>query len=350
MLVQLWPQRERIAAGRNDFLGIWAGAVLAGSGRLYDAAAARQVLEERTGMSGEAMQFVRPPFYAALLYPLGRLPYRAAYALWELMSLAAVAGFLALWPGPGREWLGVAAAWSVPLWMAVANGQDVPMLLLAVALAARWAEKYPARAGAALALCAVKFHLFALAALVPVLGRRWRMLAGAAAVVAALAGLGFAAAGAAWPVELMRAATAGRVNPRPDLMVSLYGMVARFGLSVWVAAALSAVAVVCTVVILRRERVEMGLALALMGGVLIGGHAWVHDAALLLPALVGAAVRLRNWVGSAAILLLTPLPYAWLLGGSVLAIVIQAGCLAVLAAMAYQGATVRTKTTATRSR
>src|SRR5579872_4186307 len=84
-------------AGRNDFLGFYAGARLAGSGNLYDLASVRAEHLNAIGETGE-IQFERLPVYAMVLKPLGWLSYRAAYVVWEIVLVTAFLGFLVLWP------------------------------------------------------------------------------------------------------------------------------------------------------------------------------------------------------------------------------------------------------------
>ena len=50
-----------------------------------------QVQEETAGMANRALQFTRLPWVAGALWPLGRLPYVAAYAVFQALSLAALA-------------------------------------------------------------------------------------------------------------------------------------------------------------------------------------------------------------------------------------------------------------------
>ena len=85
-------------SGRNDFLGLYAGARLAGTPDLYNPAAIREVQIRSIGEAGESLQFSRLPYYAAILKPLSLLPYRTAYLVWVCLSTAFVVGFAALWP------------------------------------------------------------------------------------------------------------------------------------------------------------------------------------------------------------------------------------------------------------
>src|SRR4029077_1909026 len=69
-------------SGRNDYLSFYAGARLVGSSKLYDPQQASRVQMQTAGFFGEALAYIRPPFYAVLLWPLGKLPYRESYFVW----------------------------------------------------------------------------------------------------------------------------------------------------------------------------------------------------------------------------------------------------------------------------
>lgn len=157
-----WSGRVKIAAGANDFLMIYAGARLAGTPQLYDSEARTQVQIRVSGHSGAALEFTRLPFYSLFLWPLGRLPYRTSYLLFQALSLCAITAFVFLWRGTPRRWTAVACCWSSPLSSVLAQGQDVSFLLVWLALAVRWEQSRPWLAGLVLSLCAAKFHFFVL--------------------------------------------------------------------------------------------------------------------------------------------------------------------------------------------
>src|SRR5581483_6478251 len=75
----LGPGLTHTLRGENDFLGLYPGGRLAGSPALYEAAASAAVQRQAVGYSNPHLVFCRPPFYAALLWPLSRLRYFAAY-------------------------------------------------------------------------------------------------------------------------------------------------------------------------------------------------------------------------------------------------------------------------------
>src|SRR5689334_20597859 len=63
----------------NDFCCSWAAARTAGPG-VYDVA--RQQATQRTGCPlVQSNRYIRPPFYALMLWPLGRLPFPTANLL-----------------------------------------------------------------------------------------------------------------------------------------------------------------------------------------------------------------------------------------------------------------------------
>lgn len=304
-----WPVRGTVIRGANDFLMFYAGARLAGSPDLYgNPQRVWQVQEESAGMANRALQYTRLPWVAAALWPLGRLPYTAAYAAFQALSLAALAAFLALWPRP-RLPVELACAWSVPLSFALAQAQDITFLLVWVALALRWHEKRPWAAGAVLALCSAKFHLFLLLPLLIAGQRRWRMGGGLVVGGAALAAVSFAVGGAAWPARYLATLTDPRINPGETFMPTLRGLVAPLPYAVaWeVVLGLAAAAAVWRVA--RRGDFTAGLGAVLVGGVLVARHAYLADLTLLVPALVPALEGAQGRLRWPILALLAPLWY-----------------------------------------
>ena len=103
-----WPSLGKIAAGHNDFLTLYAGGRLVGSGQLYDAARNAQVELATGGATGRVLRYIRPPFQAVMFRPLAALPFLLAYRIYVLLSLFALVGFVLLgrdrtaprWPWP----------------------------------------------------------------------------------------------------------------------------------------------------------------------------------------------------------------------------------------------------------
>ena len=325
------------ARGRNDFLQLYTGGKLAGTVDLYNSSRVREVQLQALGEAGESLQFTRLPYYALLLKPLSALPYGWAYLCWEVLSAAALAGFVMLWPGGSgwTKWL--VCCWSIPAFVALFDGQDVSFLLLWVALAVREQRRgRPATAGAILALCASKFHLVLLIPLVLVAQRRWRMAGGLAGGVAVLLAISFAVAGWGWPRSYLEVLTDARIQPSVASMPNFHGLLSGLphGLALEVAAGLVMAAVVFAAA-RRASSLEAPLTLALAAGILVSFHAYLMDCALLLPALI---LILRSAVPRptrvAAWFLATPLPWLFLNLPTPLPTVTRLALVALVAGMA----------------
>ncbi len=283
-----WPDARR---GYTDFLSFYSGARLVGTPDLYSTARANEIQKRFSPKPKEVRAYIRPPAYAVLLWPLGRLPYPQAHALWQLVNIAAVAGFLVLWSP--RLPAVLLCCWYFPLWISFALGQDLPLFLLCLAGAADLLRKEKRfAAGLLFALCGVKFHLFILLPLVIAAKQQWKFLAGIVSGGGAMLAISFAVAGWDWPVRYYQLL---RVNERLQAsqgrMANLKGLF--FGLphlEAWWFAAAATVAV-ATWYAIRRSDLTVSLALAAAGGLLVSPHAYLPDVALLLPLLLSLAAR-----------------------------------------------------------
>ena len=297
--------------GRNDFLGFYAGARLAGSENLYQRESVRQEHLSASGETGE-IQYGRLPAYALALKPLAGLPYGRAYAVWETLQVAALLGFILLWPGVDLAAKCLLCTWSLPAFVSLFNGQDDLLLLLWVALSARLLGRgRPLAAGVVLALFAAsKFHLFTLVPIVLLAQRRWRVLAGAALSGCGLLAISFAAAGRNWPLGLYKLVTDSRVSTGLGHMPNLHSLLGAlpFSFPLQMAASLLLAAGVY-----RASRntgsFEVAIGLALGGGVLVGYHAYLHDGVLFLPLLMALHAAAAPYARIPAVMLITPLPW-----------------------------------------
>lgn len=278
-------QRDRFLPGQNDFLQLYAGAKLSGTPDLYSPIAARRIHRESAGVELEGVYYSRPPFYADLLRPLGRLPYRAAYWTFESISFAAFAVFLILFVPQCKELI-LFSSLCLPLLSNFLNGQDVTLVLLLAAgsiLAIR--REHDFLAGVLLSLCAIKGHLFVLTPLVFLIHRRWMVLAGGAVGGAALAAMSLLTDGWDWPRRYLTLLENPELHPSPASMPNLRGLV--FGVSgqeypaVYWALTIVVVAAVIWLAWKMRD-LEMAFAMSLVAGLLVGYHAYLQDAVLLL--------------------------------------------------------------------
>ncbi|HEX4607792.1 MAG TPA: glycosyltransferase family 87 protein, partial [Urbifossiella sp.] len=151
----------------DDFVEYWAAARLTlTGGNPYDPAQLLPLQLSAGRDTDEAVMMWNPPWALAAVLPLGLLPAREAQLLWLAANLLA-AGFCGdrLWlrfgGDPARRWVGWAAALGfIPTLFALQSGQIGPLLLLGAVLFLEAERRgWPALAGAATVLLAIKPHL-----------------------------------------------------------------------------------------------------------------------------------------------------------------------------------------------
>jgi hypothetical protein len=292
-------QRDRFFPGQNDFLQLYAGAKLSGTPDLYNPLAVRRIHRESVGIEVVDVYYGRPPFYALLLRPLAMMPYRTAYWTFQAVSFLAFIVFLYLFVPQCKELI-LFSSLCLPLLSNFLNGQDVTLALLSAAgcvIAIR--RGYAFVGGLILALCAIKVHLFLLTPLVFLIHRRWTVLAGGAVGGVALTLVSFLSDGADWPRRYLALLRNPDVEGNPSSMPNLRALI--FGASgaehpavLWVLT----VAVVVTVAYIawKTADVEMAFAMSLVGGLLVGYHAYLHDALLLLLPFAIVIAKLQDKV------------------------------------------------------
>jgi hypothetical protein len=124
-----YPSRDLVLGGFNDFPHFYCGAQLLGTGNLYDPAAMRVAQEAVLRKSCPFIQYIRLPYVAVLTLPFTLLPYKTAYVVWQLLCLAAIAGFIWWWPArrtisllfscsSGRRSASFCCGRTFPLWLA----------------------------------------------------------------------------------------------------------------------------------------------------------------------------------------------------------------------------------------
>jgi hypothetical protein len=306
--------KSRVLNGQNDFLQFYGGATLAGTGQLHSPEAMKQVHLREAGMHLPAVQYVRPDYYAVALKPLAWLPFKTAYALFQLLNLLALAGFLWLFrDAASLKWM---VAMSIPLAVSFANGQDVPLVLFLMALALQMHQRgWPVWAGVILALCTIKLHFLIFVPVVLILWKQWRVIAGGAAAMVALIGIGAISEGWDWVLRYPGYLRRPEIHPDGLQFINLRGILMAAGITdgAWVLAltAGTALSVLAGLWLIRRRSFETGMAAALLGGLLLSYHLGVHDCSLFL--LIIALAPAASWLGRGAIALAFPLPYYFLM-------------------------------------
>lgn len=285
MSLLVYQQRERFLKGVNDFMPLYSGAILLDTGDLYDHDRLMEVEKERIGWFSLEHGYIRLPFHAALVKPLTALPYLQAYAVWQTLSLLAVAGFVILWRPPQWPLVLLLTSLSIPIAHTLLKGQDVNFLLLAVATTrALHVKGRVGWAGATFSLCAAKFHLFLLTPVWVFARRDWTFLRGFLGGGAVLALISFAAGGLSWPLEFIVSALEPSFSPGEPNMPNLHGAAQSFPGALAIEALTSVAAAALVWFTARRAPFETGLGAALIGGVLLSRHSYMLDTALILPA------------------------------------------------------------------
>jgi hypothetical protein len=284
----LLSQRERAFSGRNDFVQLWVSAKLVGTPQLYNLDASNALQKQALGLVIENVSPSRPPFYAFVLKPLGWLPYLAAFWIFEILSIACLVGFV--WLNLRRvPELAIFCCFALPVIANLANGQDLAFVIFFVAIAlSQFERKRDFLCGLILTLCGIKFHLFLLLPLVPLIHRRWRILWGGAVGLAILLALSFLAQGPHWISDYMRVLRDPNISPGADIMPNLHGLLDTLGSS-----SMATEVAVCAIVALivaylawREPDFELAFGWALLGGLLVSFHAYLQDCLILLPVLV----------------------------------------------------------------
>jgi hypothetical protein len=272
------------ARANNDFVCTYTGAVLAGSPGLYDVNTVMRT-QMPLGDSPQFMMYQRFPYYAALEAPLRWLPYRQAYWVWQALSLAAVLVFLAFWPGQPLWLKAIACCWSLPLANCFVMGQDVTLVLaaLAVSLALFFRGRHFG-AGCVLALCSIKFHLFVTLPLLVITRRLWRFGAGSVAGGAVLLAASFAVQGWRWPADYVRMLRLPTSTPSFGLMPNLNGLLSGHPHGPGSMAVAACVVLAVAALVMWRGKFTAAVAAALLSGLLLSYHAFIADAVLLIPA------------------------------------------------------------------
>ena len=332
--VQPKEMADRMFAGQNDFVQLYAGARLSGSEKLYSRPDVERVEREAAGVEGESLSHhSRLPFYSVFLRPLALLPYRAAYATFQAISLGSFLLFLWLFL-PGCRALAAFASISIPLFANLQNGQDTTLVLLFAGLSVILVRKNQNFwAGLVLSLCAIKFHLFFLVPVVLLAQRRWRILYGGLVGGGVLIVLSFIGGGPAWPQAYLAALQDPDLHPHPEFMPNLHSLSVLLGkadLPVEVALGI-AVAGAVLFLALRVDDYELALAFALMGSLLLSVHSYTQDCLVLLLSL---AVLLQKPFSKTARelteLAASPIPYFCLLAGAPFNIAMPALLMAIL--------------------
>lgn len=259
---------------------------------------------------GLTAPFVSPPYVGLLFAPLTLMPYWHAYLWFLMINCALLLG--AFWVARDtfsakipivQPRSGLMLIVFFPLLVALLHGQlSVMLLLLCCATWAALKRERVVLAGLILALGICKFNLILPIAFVLAVRWRWRFVAGFASGVAAAIGLSVLLVGEhgmAMLVNLLHAdtlvnnqgaAAQTAMTAFPMSMLNLYALVyaathklQRPEVTFWLTMFLSlVVASVCAWLAWRDRRDEVVFSLAVLCGLLLSYHMYVHDLTLLV--------------------------------------------------------------------
>jgi len=311
-------QRDRALRGENDFVQLYTGAKLVGSPDLYNREANLAVVKATLGFTMETVVYTRPPFYAALLKPLSMLPYRVAYALFTLATLASVLWFVIRFSKECAP-LPFFAAMSIPILTSLCGGQDTPFLLVILGASILLIRKnQDFAAGLVLSLCAIKFHLFLFIPVLLLIKKRWNILSGGALGTIVLTVFGLLVAGSDSIRQYIQVLRDPWINPAASGMPNLHGLVSTLNgdtrLEVLLVAAVFA-AFAWT--LHRTENFEYLFAASIVCGLLVSFHSGIVDDIILLPVFICVTRTCSTGaLPATAGLILTPIPYFMVLAGA----------------------------------
>lgn len=306
-----------------DFNQYYSAGKLVGTGKLYDWQSLRALELRHTA---GAVTFTRLPAFALAFKPISALPWEAGRVLWFAIGVAALAGFVALWPELDRVRACVAICWSMPVVLCLETGQDSTLFLFFAALGLKLlVDRRDFLAGLAFSACIAKPHLALLVPVLVIAQKRWEALVGGAAGVAASIALCFLSGeGRDWPQRLIALTSQIDGHPlvrgfapqnfppgeAPVRMPNLRGLLSLFGGSIGAEAAIGLAIIVAAWYISRSQRLPAAGAVILTGGLLLSHHAYMYDAILLIPALLlPFESAWQDWIRYWALFLVTPVAY-----------------------------------------
>ena len=211
-------------------------------------------------------------------------------------------------------------------------------------------------AGAVLALALIKFHLVLFLAPAMLLGRKWKMFGGFAGMGAALLGWCFLLGGAQGLetyAALLRNKDLERLNPTPDLMISIQGLLANLHADneiLRIALGLAAM-IVAGVALRERQPLWRWMSLAITASLFAAQQVYVYDAAMMvLPIWLVQAYSRKTATRAVFAAFATPIPFLVGMAGqpwSILTPLCLAACFGTLTWEAWTAKRVRARSRGT---
>jgi hypothetical protein len=254
---------------------------------LYDPAVQLTFQREVIHSTSGVMPYIRPPFYALALVPLGLLPYGTAFVVWVSGQIVLLVG---CWIWASRRF-GIQAAligsMFMPTALGIAHGQDcVFPLALLIASYALSERGRPVASGLVLGALLFKFHLILLWPLGLAMRRQWKMLSGFVAAGASLAAVSVAMVGIPGLrayLALLQNPTLENLSPSPEYMISIPALLANLNVgSMSVPIAITGLVIAVWGWTIRAAPLEGMYTATSVACLLLVGHVYGYDASLLL--------------------------------------------------------------------
>jgi hypothetical protein len=330
-LLVLFEGIPHALTGRVDFSQLFTAGYMTRSGNassLYDFAAQQRVYRSLIPQKTVWLPFDHPAYEALIFAPLSLLKYRDAYIVFLAINLALLStSILILWPRFSHLadiWKPLPAALIVcfmPVTIALLQGQDSLLLLGLVAGAAVSLDRgHEAAAGAFAGAALFKFQFVIPIALLFLLWRRWRFVAGFSAAGFVAVALSVLVVGwrglIAFAYRLgsisvgLHSADQSTFGVRPAAMANLRGLCyVLFSSSPRVGQIVTVLLSAALFIYVVRKKPSIDL--AILFAALVSYHGLSHDMSLLvIPAgmtlLTGYAVGDGSKVFVAAVLLIAP--------------------------------------------
>jgi len=317
----VWWTAQGPNVEKTDFALTYVGAHIVhdgAGGRLYDPNLQIQ-LRDSMFQHPSPLFFEHPPFEALALAPLAAFPFRISFLIWGLINTALVLVLIVwlrrflIWPA---EDLGYLALWLIfaPLIVALYQGQSSILVLAAFAISfVQLKNEKPLLAGVVFGLALVKFQFAFPMALVFLIRKQSRFVAGFAGTAVAFFLLSLAAVG--WHGMISYVQFLGRIGSNPhDVsygsavdMPTLHGLVYAIGGNQLSAILLNGLVALLSIALLgwiatrwktaEEKSIDPLFAAGIGGSLLSGAHMFTHDFAPLLVGmfLMGGALNSANW-------------------------------------------------------
>jgi hypothetical protein len=205
-----WELRREVRNGYSDFAIFYSAGKIVGQGlggHLYDSDLQFRVQQEFAPLvhiRQGPLPYNHPPFEALVFVPFAKIPYFAAYLLWDFISLVML-GVLPCVLRPNVPLCSrlpvslclLAALAYFPIFIGLLQGQDVIVLLLLFGLTyAALKKNAEFTAGCCLGLGLFRFHLvFPFVLILLLLQKKWRVLSGFVSVAVGLGLISLAVVG-----------------------------------------------------------------------------------------------------------------------------------------------------------